>query len=508
MSYEPAKGKSKPKFKQTANNKINHKNKPEHKGTASGKGSNKTQSYDRKVKEADEVKIGDRIVVTIKRIGINGEGVGYYKRKAVFIDGAITDEVVKAKVTRVERSYLQAEVVELEKKSSSRQKPPCDVYEQCGGCQLQHMTYAAQLKAKEEIVREAFSRYTKIEQIKLLPAIGMDHPWHYRNKAQLQVGKSHKNKFITGLYAAGSHKLIDISGCLVQDKAINEVYEKLKPVIEELNIEPYDEKGRQGVLKSIVVRIAQKTGKLQLTFVTATDKLPHQEELVASINKLFPNIISISQNIHKEKSPLIFGPTTITLWGEEQIEEKLGDLQFSLSARAFFQLNPEQTVKLYDAAKNAARLTGTELVIDAYCGTGTIGLWLAKQAKEVRGIEVIADAVQDAKRNAEASGISNAYFYEGKAEELLPKWLKQGMKPDVVVVDPPRTGLDASLIQAIKQAQPKRIVYVSCNPSTLAKDCQLLLEEGKYRLGDVQPIDMFPQTSNVEVVTWLEKVNK
>ena len=507
MSREQSQGmsnqKSKPKTKNnTFHNRNNQGNQKAHKKTTASYGNK--QHADNKGKQADEVKVGDRIVVTIKRIGINGEGVGYYKRKAVFIDGAIVDEVIKAKVTKVERSYLQAEMIEIEKKSASRQQPICEVYEQCGGCQLQHMSYDAQLKAKEEIVREAFSRYTQLEKIELKPIIGMDDPWHYRNKAQLQAGVQ-QQRLITGLYTAGTHKLIDISGCLVHDKAINEVYEKLKPILQKWNIEPCDERKREGVLKTIVVRIAKHTGKLQLTFVTATDKLPHKEKLIEEINSALPNIISISQNIHKEKSSLVFGPTTFTLWGEEQLEETLGNLKFALSARAFFQLNPKQTIKLYDAAKEAAQLTGTELVIDAYCGTGTIGLWLAKQAKEVRGIEVIGEAVQDARRNAEASGISNALFYEGRAETLLPKWLEQGMKPDVIVVDPPRTGLDFALIKAIKLAKPKRIVYVSCNPSTLAKDCQQLMEDGQYRLGIVQPVDMFPQTSNVEVVTYLEK---
>ena len=445
---------------------------------------------------AEDVLVGDRIVVTIKRIGINGEGVGYYKRKAVFIDGAITDEVVKAEVTKVERSYLQAKLTGIEKASPSRQEPPCPVYEQCGGCQLQHMTYEAQLRAKEEIVREAFQRYTGITELPLRPIYGMEDPWHYRNKAQLQLGWQ-RGELVAGLYAQGTHKLFDISECTVQEQSINDVYKSIKHIIKELNISPYEERTREGVIKTIVVRVAKASGKLQVTFVTATDRIPDQRRLVDRMRSELPQVISIAHNVHKERSSIIFGPKTTILWGEERLPEKLGTIQFALSPRAFFQLNPEQTIKLYGAVKEAAELSGNELVIDAYCGTGTISLWLASEAREVRGIEVIAEAVQDARANAQYSGIDNALFYEGQAERLLPEWVAQGIKPEVIVVDPPRTGLDAELIQAVLKAKPERFVYVSCNPSTLAKDCKELLAGG-YELKWAQPVDMFPQTAHVE----------
>lgn len=455
---------------------------------------------------AEDVAVGDRIVVTIKRIGINGEGVGYYKRKAVFIEGAITDEVVKAEVMKVERSYLQAKLTGIEKISPVRQEPPCPVYEHCGGCQLQHMTYEAQLSAKEEIVREAFQRYTGIAELPLRPIYGMEQPWHYRNKAQLQLGWQN-NELVAGLYAQGTHKLIDISECTVQEQSINDVYKSIKLIISELNISPYEERTREGVIKTIVVRVAKESGKLQVTFVTATDRLADQRRLVERIRSELPQVISIAQNIHKERSSVIFGPKTTILWGEERLPEKLGTIQFALSPRAFFQLNPQQTIKLYDAVQEAAALTGNELVIDAYCGTGTISLWLASEAREVRGIEMIAEAVQDARANAQFSGIDNALFYEGQAERLLPQWVSQGIQPDVIVVDPPRTGLDAELIQAVLKAKPERFVYVSCNPSTLAKDCKELLAGG-YELEWVQPVDMFPQTAHVECIVSTRRIDK
>ncbi|MFD1956739.1 23S rRNA (uracil(1939)-C(5))-methyltransferase RlmD [Paenibacillus thailandensis] len=453
-------------------------------------------------RHADELQAGDRIVVTIKRIGINGEGVGYYKRKAVFINGAIPDEVVKAKVTKVNPGYLTAELIEVEKKSPFRQAPPCPVYDVCGGCQLQHMTYEAQLKAKEEIVRESFQRYAGLSELPLRPILGMDDPWGYRNKAQLQAGLAGES-VITGLYAADSHKLVDVSGCAVQHPGVNEAIDRVKTILSELRIPIYNERTREGAVRTIVARVGQATGHVQLTLITATDRLPDSRQLVNRIRERLPMVVTIAQNVNKSKSPLIFGDKTTVLWGKERLEEELGDVKFSLSPRAFFQLNPEQTVKLYNSVREAASLTGNELVVDAYCGTGTIGLWLAPHAREVRGIELIPEAVQDARDNARASGIDNARFVEGRAEQVLPEWVRNGIRPDVVVVDPPRTGCELPLLHAIAEAKPKRLVYVSCNPATLAKDCNVLLNEG-YRLEWVQPVDMFPQTSHVECVILME----
>ncbi len=445
---------------------------------------------------AEDVSVGDKIIVTIKRIGINGEGVGYYKRKAVFIQGALVDEVVKAKISRVEPGYLNAEIIEVEKSSPHRQKPPCPVYEACGGCQLQHMSYNAQLAAKEEIVRESFRRYAGLEQLPMRPIIGMNQPWHYRNKAQLQTGRSN-GEIIAGLYAAGSHQLVDITGCAVQHPAVNDTIEQVKRLMSELDIPIYNERTREGAVRTIVARVARATDEIQLTIITATDKLPDARRFVNAIRQSLPNVKSIAHNVNRGKTPLIFGERTTMLWGAERLEERLGEVEFSLSPRAFFQLNPEQTIKLYNSVQEAAALEGSELVVDAYCGTGTIGLWLAPYAGEVRGIEVIPEAVRDARDNARTSGIENALFYEGRAEQLLPEWVVQGFRPDVIVVDPPRTGCEPSLLKAVAEARPKRFVYVSCNPSTLAKDCKTLLASG-YQLEWVQPVDMFPQTSHVE----------
>jgi 23S rRNA (uracil-5-)-methyltransferase RumA len=457
---------------------------------------NRSKSQKRDVR----LNIGQEILLTIKRIGINGEGIGYYKRKAVFVPGALPDEVVEVKITNVQPSFAEGKVKKIKQASELRQTPPCPVYEQCGGCQMQHMTYEGQLRAKEDIVRSAFEKYTDIGELPLRPILGMDDPWSYRNKAQLQAGMK-DGRMITGLYAPDSHQLIDIGDCPIQHPETNRMIAAARDVLEKLNIPVYNERKRTGIIRTIVARVGFETGEMQLILVTAEEKLPRKKEIITELRMRLPELTSINQNINTQKTSLIFGDKTITLWGKDTIDESLGDVKFSLSPRAFFQLNPSQTVKLYGAAKEAAGLTGSEMVVDAYCGVGTIALWLAPDAKRVRGIEVIPEAIEDAKRNAEKSGITNAEFYVGKAEELLPKWVKQGERPDVVVVDPPRVGCDKALLDAVLKAKPKRFVYVSCNPSTLARDVAHLLKA--YRLEWVQPVDMFPHTSHVECVVRL-----
>ena len=449
---------------------------------------------------AEDVKAGDRIAVTIKRIGINGEGVGYYRRKAVFVAGALPGEVVKADVAEVRPNMLIAKLADIEKRSDERVQPFCAVYESCGGCQLQHLSYAGQLRAKEELVREAFSRYAGIGEaaLPLRPIISMDEPGGYRAKAQLQAGRGPGGRAVLGLYEPGSRRLVDIAGCAVQHPAINAAAAKVLRCAEQCGV-PLAERGRGGALRTIVLRVAPATGELQLTLVATDERFPGRDRLTAAIRRDAPEITSISVNVNKDKTPLVFGERTELLWGKPALDTELGDLRFALSPRAFFQLNPAQAVKLYDAAKEAAALTGRETVVDAYCGTGTIALWLAPYAREVRGIEVIPEAVEDAKRNASLNGRTNARFYTGKAEELLPRWAKEGFRPDVIVVDPPRTGCDERLLRTIIETSPKRFVYVSCNPSTLAKDCKELLAAG-FRLEWLQPVDMFPHTSHVECV--------
>lgn len=453
-------------------------------------------------KKTITIKKGQQFPLTIKRLGINGEGVGYFKKQVVFVPGALPGEEVVVEATDIHLKYAEAKIKKIRKRSPYRVMPKCPVYEQCGGCQLQHLDYEAQLREKRDIVIQALERHCRlpVETLEIRPTIGMEDPWHYRNKSQFQVGMK-KGEVIAGLYGLNSHQLIDISECLIQHPATNRVTNMVKMILQDLRIPIYNERTQTGLVRTIVARVGFRTGDVQLVLITAKKEIPRKELLIAEIKRRLPEVKSLVQNINGQKTSLIFGEESLLLEGEEYIQEVLGDLSFELSARAFFQLNPVQTVKLYDEVKKAAALTGTEKVVDAYCGVGTIGLWLAKGAGEIRGMDVIPEAIEDAKKNAKKHGFANATYVSGKAEALLPKWVKEGWKPDVIVVDPPRTGCDEQLLKTILKVKPQRIVYVSCNPSSLARDIDVLSKF--YKVDYIQPVDMFPHTAHVECVSRL-----
>jgi len=449
-----------------------------------------------------KIELKQTFPLTIKRLGINGEGVGYFKKQVVFVPGALPGEEVVVEATKINPKFAEAKVKKIRIKSPNRVQPLCPVYEQCGGCQLQHLNYDQQLKEKRDIVIQSLERHTKgnISKLDIRETIGMEDPWGYRNKSSFQV-KAMDGKVLAGLYGLNSHQLINIEECAVQHSQTNEATSAVKRILEELKIPIYNEKSRKGIVRTIVTRVGIQTGELQIVLITTQKELPKMDTIIHEIQKRLPNVKSIVQNINGQKTSLIFGEETLPLAGEEFIQETLGDLQFELSARTFFQLNPVQTVKLYNEVKKAAALTGQEKVVDAYCGVGTIGLWLADQAGEVRGMDVIPESIEDAKKNAKRQGLNNTKYVPGKAEEVLPKWVKKGWKPDVIVVDPPRTGLEGQLIQTILQAEPKKLIYISCNPSTLAKDIQTL--SAKYEVKYIQPVDMFPHTAHVECCSLL-----
>lgn len=452
--------------------------------------------------EQSIMEIGQKFPLTIKRLGINGEGIGFFKRNVVFVKGAIPGEEVTARVTNVQRNFAQAEILNIRKESPYRQEAPCPVYEECGGCQLQHMTYEKQLIEKRDLVIQALEKYVKplAESAKVHPTLGMDNPWNYRNKSQFQVRKEDKRVY-AGLFTEGSNKLLNINDCLVQNPITSKITVATRKILQKLNIPIYDGKTLNGLVRTIVVRTGVRTGETQVVLVTTRKEMPHEKELIERILKIDASIVSIAQNVNREKTSLIFGEETFVLHGKETIHEKLGELAFDLSARAFFQLNPSQTVHLYDEIKKAAALTGKEKIVDAYCGVGTIGLWLAKDAKEVRGMDIIVDSINDARENAKKQGFKHVKYATGTAEDLLIKWRNEGFTPDVITVDPPRTGLTENFIKMVLRIAPKRFVYTSCNPSTLAKD--LLLLTKKYDVEYIQPIDMFPQTAQIEAVVKL-----
>ncbi|AOM83680.1 23S rRNA (uracil(1939)-C(5))-methyltransferase RlmD [Salisediminibacterium beveridgei] len=453
------------------------------------------------------MEIGQRFPLTIKRFGIDGEGIGYYKRQVVFVDGLIPEEEAVVEVTALREKHAQAKVVRIRKASKDRVEPPCPVYDECGGCQLQHVSYPGQLQAKKDQVIQAMERYTKIpmNKVEIFDTVGMEDPWHYRNKSQMQVGTNEEGEVIAGLYAKGSHELVDIDECLVQHPLTNEVNLAVKQIIRDLKLSIYDRERQKGLVRSVVVRTAFETDEWQLTLVISKKSFPKQDQFVRLVTERFPQVTSISLNINTEDTPLIFGEQSKLIHGSETIRETLGDIDYHLSPRSFFQLNPQQTKKLYEIVKEAGNFTGKEKVVDAYCGVGSIGLWLAGDIGELRGMDTVPQAVENANANAKAAGADSAVFETGTAEEVLLKWQTEGFVADTVIVDPPRSGLDQPLLETIAKVKPKQLLYVSCNPSTLAKNINDLMKNG-YKVKSLQPVDMFPQTAQTEVVAVIELI--
>ncbi|HBF74395.1 MAG TPA: 23S rRNA (uracil(1939)-C(5))-methyltransferase RlmD [Lactobacillus sp.] len=447
-----------------------------------------------------QVTLGQRFPLTIKRLGINGEGIGYFKRKLVFVKGALPNEVIVAEVTGIKPSFLTAKIHRLKTPSPDRVKPRDDYAAEVGGFELEHLAYPAQLDFKRDVVLQSLEKFQPkgYRNFELKPTIGMDNPYEYRNKAQFQVRRDEDGHVIAGLYRERSHDLVDLKTCSVQMPATMRVIRGVVDLMEELDVSTYDEKHGTGLVRTVVVRVAKGTGEVQVVFVTAKAPFPQEAEMVDQLLTKFPEVVSIMQNINNDKTSLIWGEKTTLLAGKPQIREVLNDLQFNLSARAFLQLNPYQTVRLYDEALKALALSDNETVIDAYSGVGTIGLSIAHAAKEVRGMDVIADAVDDANENAQINNIDNVHYETGTAETIIPNWLNEGFRPDALIVDPPRTGLDDGLINAILSAKPKKFVYISCNPSTLARDLVKLTNQ--YHVDYIQSVDMMPQTARCEAV--------
>ncbi|MBK3495743.1 23S rRNA (uracil(1939)-C(5))-methyltransferase RlmD [Viridibacillus sp. YIM B01967] len=447
------------------------------------------------------VKKNDRLTVYIEDLTHDGAGVAKIDGYPLFIQGGLPDETAEVHVLKTLKNYGFAKIMNITEPSPDRVAAPCPVFAQCGGCQLQHLSYEGQLKWKEKMVRNVMTRIGKIDA-PVLPVKGMDNPWHYRNKAQIPFGLNGEAP-IAGFYKTKSHDIVDTDRCLIQTAEADAILEGLKPRLWKLGIKPYNEQTGQGMLRHVVVRKGRATNEVMVVLVTKKRKFPQAEAAVELIKQLVPNATSIMQNINGEKTNVIFGNETLKLWGNDTIEDTIGDVRFEISARSFYQVNPEQTEVLYKQALDYADLKGNETVIDAYCGIGSISLFLAQKAKSVMGVEIVPQAIEDAKRNAELNGFTNTYFEAGPAEEVIPRWYKEGKTADVLVVDPPRKGCDEALLNTILEQRPKRVVYVSCNPATLARDLRIL-EDGGYKTQEVQPVDMFPHTAHCEAVAWLE----
>lgn len=446
----------------------------------------------------------DRLVVHIEDLTHDGSGVGKVQGYPLFIPGALPGEEVEVKVGKTLKNYGFAKLLNIITPSPERIEGPCHVYPECGGCQIQHLTYEAQLKQKQKTVRDAIDRIAKLPDVPVHPVLGMEDPWRYRNKSQIPFSER-DGQVVSGFYRSKTHHIVDTDVCIIQSEEADELMAMLKRELQILGIDAYDEHKHKGFLRHLVVRKARATGELMVVLVTAQRKFPESELVIKAIKRVVPDVTSIMQNVNTQKTNVIFGNETLNLYGKDVIIDTIGGVDFEISARSFYQVNPVQTETLYNQALNFAQLTGTETVIDAYCGIGTISLFLAKQAKEVYGVEIVPQAIEDAKRNAALNGIDNAHFETGASEDVIPKWYSEGKTFDVLVVDPPRKGCDEKLLETILTHKPGRVVYVSCNPATLARDLRIL-EDGGYKTQEIQPVDMFPHSTHCEAVAWLELV--
>ena len=450
----------------------------------------------------EDIKKNTVIETEIYSLGSNGEGVGRTGELAVFVPGALIGEHVRGIVIKTAKNYAVLKLTDILVPSPERVKPNCPVYKRCGGCTLQHMSYTAQLEFKRNRIQECLLRIGKIE-FAVPPVVGMQSPWRYRNKCAFPI--SGKNGFAVGMYSAKSHTVIETEDCAIQPPECSAAIRALRIWAIKNNIKPYDEEKNTGSLRHIVLRKAQ-SGEVLIAIVTRTP-LPFCDELVSLLIEAVPGTKGIIENINPQKTNVILGQKERVLYGSPTVCEEIMGLSFEVSLQSFLQVNPTQTQKLYEKVLSLAHLSGTETVIDAYCGIGTITLMLAKKAKKIIGIEIVPSAIADAKKNARRNGIDNAEFIEGLSEEELPKLINSGIIPDLLVLDPPRKGCDKKLIDVITASDIPQIIYVSCDPATLARDLALLLPTG-YKIKEVHGHDMFPQTAHVETVVLMSRVEK
>ncbi|WP_025721209.1 23S rRNA (uracil(1939)-C(5))-methyltransferase RlmD [Paenibacillus polymyxa] len=502
-------------------NEVTRKKRENGRDTRRSSNGGRSQDASNRIRSSAErtdlpVQKNDEAVIDIIGMNHDGEGVGRVEGFTLFVPGALPGEKVRVKVLKTKKQYGYAKLLDIAQASPDRIAAPCAIYDQCGGCQIQHMSYEAQLSWKRQHVVDVLERIGKlsvagndgmsvdlsrVHGVVVHPTLGMSEPWRYRNKAQVPIGVT-EGGLVGGFYARGSHRIVDMNTCLIQDERNDEVVTRVKEIGRMLGISAYNEETGRGLLRHVVVKTAFRTGEMMLVLVTNGRDIPHADAWIGSIREHIPHVASICQNVNTKRTNVIFGDETRVLWGRDVIYDYIGNVQFAISARSFYQVNPVQTEVLYSKTVEYAGLTGKETVIDAYCGIGTISLFLAQHADQVYGVEIVKEAIDDARSNALLNEMRNVKFEVGASEDVIPAWKEQGITADVIVVDPPRKGCDPRLLDTILEMKPERVVYVSCNPSTLARDLRIL-EDGGYSTVEVQPVDMFPHTVHVECCSLL-----
>ena len=457
----------------------------------------------------------DVVTVEITDIGVGGEGIGRVDGYTLFIKDAIIGDVVEAKVMKAKKNYGYARMMEIIHPSADRVEPKCAFARKCGGCQIQEMSYERQLAFKEQKIRGNLERIGGFDRGKIdavmEPVEGMDEPFRYRNKAQFPFGTDKEGNPVTGFYAGRTHTIIANTDCALGVPQNQEILETILSFMKKYKISSYDEKTGTGLIRHVLIRYGFKTGELMVCLVINGRRIPHADILIEMLNTV-EKMTSITISTNMKQTNVIMGHTFEVLWGQDHITDYIGNIKYEISPLSFYQVNPVQTEKLYGLALAYAELKGTETVWDLYCGIGTISLFLAQGAKQVYGVEIVPQAIENARRNAKCNGIENTQFYVGKAEEVLPRYYEQyaethpreSAHADVIVVDPPRKGCDVALLETIAKMQPEKIVYVSCDSATLARDLKYLCGRG-YELKKGRAVDMFPHTVHVETVVMLQK---
>lgn len=458
----------------------------------------------------------DTVRLIITDIGTNGEGIGRVDGYTLFIKDAIIGDEVEAKIIKAKKNYGYARLMNIITPSKDRIEPVCPVARQCGGCQIQEMDYQAQLRFKQELVKNNIERIGHISDYQMMPVIGMDEPFHYRNKAQYPVGMDKDGNIVMGFFAGRTHHIIDNTDCALGAKINSRILGIIKEYMQDNKIKPYDEDKHAGTVRHILIRNGYHTDQIMVCLVINAESIKNSDDLVKRLKDI-DGMTSIMININRNKTNVILGDTCKTLWGKSYIEDYICDIRYQISPLSFYQVNPKQTEKLYSKALEYAGLTGNETVWDLYCGIGTISLFMAAKARKVYGVEIVPQAIEDAKNNARLNNIDNAEFFVGKAEEVVTAFYESRKaddgtghnmtRPDVIVVDPPRKGCDEKLLDTIVTMSPQRVVYVSCDSATLARDLKVLSERG-YKIVKVQPVDQFANTVHVETVVLLSQLKQ